>query len=206
MPYETIKHGGRTLSRWIPEKATVVKEKNGLGVVYVYHLPHPVSGGDRLLAVAYRGNAAKSSFHTAFKDVLRVDLTIRNFFDSLRQHKDRVSKYRAESYQPHTFKVGDIITNSWGYDQTNVDWYRVSKISSHYVWLQPICGRTEETGFMSGNSTPHIDTSNDDPTKWGFQDTKEPAQKHRASGSYISMKYGSGRKWDGEKVYESWYH
>lgn len=205
MPYQTMMHGGRKLSRWIPENAITVREKSGLGVVYVYRKPTPL-GGERWFAVAYAGNAGKSSFHYSYKNADRVEHDIRNFFTNLKDHKDRVAKYRADQLKPHTFKVGDIITNSWGYDQTNVDWYRISKISEHYVWLQPVSGHTKETGFMCGNSMPHIDTSSNDPAQWGLQDLKKPAEKHRASGEYVSMKYGSGKKWNGEKVYESWYH
>jgi hypothetical protein len=205
MPYQTVIHSGRKLSRWIPENSTIVKEKSGLGIVYVYRVPNPRSGRP-FLAVAYAGNAAKNSFHYSYKDESAVDLAIRNFFGNLKDHKERVSKRRTESYKPHTFKVGDIITNSWGYDQTNVDWYRIARTSKSYVWLQPIAGQTEQTGFMSGNSTPHVDTGSDNPEQWGFKDSKEPVEKHLASGDYVSMKYGSGRKWNGEKVYESWYH
>jgi hypothetical protein len=205
MPHQTIIHSGRKLSRWIPENSTVVKEKSGLGIVFVYRKNMPLKG-ERIVAVAYRGNAAKPSFHYCYKDAAAVDQAIRKFFSGLKQHRELVSKRRTESYKPHTFKVGDIITNSWGYDQTNVDWYRVARTSKSYVWLQPIAGRTEETGFMSGNSTPHVETASENPEQWGFKDLKKPAEKHLASGDYISMKYGCGKKWNGEKVYESWYH
>jgi hypothetical protein len=203
MAYQTIQHGGRKLSRWIPEKATAVREKSGLGVVYVYELPNPRSGRP-FLAVAYAGNAAKSSFHYSYKDASAVDLAIRNFFQSLQDRKARVSQRRTDQYKPHTFKVNDIVTNSWGYDQTNVDWYRVSQVSAHYVWLQPIAASVEENGFMSGHSAPRVSTEGE-PQSWGFVDTKEPAEKHLASGSNVSMKYGCGSKWNGETRYCSWY-
>lgn len=33
-------------------------------------------------------------------------------------------------------KVGDVFTCSWGYDQTNVDFYRVIKTTASGVWVQ----------------------------------------------------------------------
>ena len=38
-------------------------------------------------------------------------------------------------------KVGDILTSSWGYDQTNVDFYQVVKLSKCFVELMPIEGK-----------------------------------------------------------------
>lgn len=196
MPYQTIEHGGRKLSRWIPDNPIEIREE--LGVVYVYR------ARGKLLAVAYKGNSAKSSFHYSYKDMEAVDRAVCAFFDGLKEHKARVTKYRHEANAGHTLKVGDIITNSWGYDQTNVDWYVIVKTSKNYVWLQEISAHVEETGFMSGPSVPHIDTSNPDPSTWGFTKTGEVTQ-HKASGNHVTMKFGSGSKWDGQKQYCSWY-
>ena len=58
--------------------------------------------------------------------------------------------------------IGDVVTNSWGYDQTNVDFYRVVKTSAHFVWLQPIAGTLREddgVGPMSGYSRPDADVN-----------------------------------------------
>ena len=197
MAYQTIKHGGRILSRWIPDNAIETREP--LGVVYVYR------ANGKLLAIGYRGNAAKPSFHYSYRDMAGVDQAICNFFDSLKAQKERVSKYRQDSNSGHEFKMGDIVTNSWGYDQTNVDWYRVTKVTRNYVWLQPISAHVEETGFMSGTSAPFVDTENADPSKWGFRDKSEPVEMHKARGKNVNFQYGSGSKWDGEKKYASWY-
>lgn len=53
-------------------------------------------------------------------------------------------------------KVGDIFYNSWGYDQTNIDWYQVVALTKtgKSVKVRPIAGKIKETGFMSGESTP----------------------------------------------------
>lgn len=33
-------------------------------------------------------------------------------------------------------KVGDFWTSSWGYDQTNIDFYKVTKVTSKSIYLQ----------------------------------------------------------------------
>lgn len=34
--------------------------------------------------------------------------------------------------------VGDILYSSWGYDQTNIEYYKVTKVSEFSVWLQKV--------------------------------------------------------------------
>ena len=52
----------------------------------------------------------------------------------------------------HHYKVGDILYNSWGYNQTNVDWYQVIKVKPKSIVIHPIAGDYKETGFLSGYS------------------------------------------------------
>jgi hypothetical protein len=195
MPYETLRHAGRKLSRWIPENAIEVTGE--YGVVYVYR------ENDRLLAIGYAGNAGKSSFHFAYKSMADVDQKICAFFDNLNDWKARKQQCRKDSYKPHTFQVGEIITNSWGYDQTNVDWYVVTRKTEHFVWLRPICAQLiedEGCGPMSGRESPVIGTD----LKPVFTEKGEET-KHKASGDYVSMKFGCGSRFTGGSQYTSWY-
>lgn len=36
-----------------------------------------------------------------------------------------------------TPRVGEYVVSSWGYEQTNIEFYRVERVSSTNVWLQP---------------------------------------------------------------------
>jgi len=38
----------------------------------------------------------------------------------------------------HTFKEGDILVTSWGYDQTNVDFYQVTNVIGKAVEIREI--------------------------------------------------------------------
>ena len=38
------------------------------------------------------------------------------------------NKYKEERTNPHTLKVGDVLYCSWGYAQTNVDYFKVSEV------------------------------------------------------------------------------
>lgn len=200
MAYQTIQCGPYKRSRWIPDNGMKLTQKDGLGVVYVYET------AGALYAVGYTVKAARASFHHRYKNRAAIASQVVSFFAGLSEHSKRVQQYRADSYKPHTFKAGDIVTNSWGYDQTNVDWYRVARISKHYVWLKPICGHVEEqTQAMAGMVMPAINTESDDASTWGFSDKTEPEIKRRASENHVCMEFGSGSKWNGKPLYCSWY-
>ena len=62
--------------------------------------------------------------------------------------------------------MGDIMYSSWGYDQTNVDFYKVVRVTKASAWLQPIgskgCWRAR-TGLCAGTwyRTRHRELSQD---------------------------------------------
>lgn len=54
----------------------------------------------------------------------------------------------------HPYQLGTIIYSSWGYEQTNVDFYQVTKVSGYRIELKAIGKITRETGFMCGHTEP----------------------------------------------------
>ena len=59
-----------------------------------------------------------------------------------------------------TVKIGDVFKSSWGYDQTNVDFYQVTGLTSKGVKVRSIGGNETTTGMMSGETTPVRDAFN----------------------------------------------
>ena len=57
--------------------------------------------------------------------------------------------------KPHALVVGDVLRSSWGYDQTNIDYYEVTRlIGSQMVEVREIGGQSSEDGFLQGDSVP----------------------------------------------------
>jgi len=57
----------------------------------------------------------------------------------------------------HQLLVHDILVASWGYDQTNIDYYQVTKlIGAQTVEIRKIAAQITPTGFMSGQCLPVI--------------------------------------------------
>lgn len=54
----------------------------------------------------------------------------------------------------HGVKVGDLFYTSWGYDQTNIEWFQVVGVTAAMATVRPIKGRIVEGGGWKGKSEP----------------------------------------------------
>mgnify|MGYP000045785617 FL=1 len=71
-----------------------------------------------------------------------------------RKAADKAQKAAARA-AGHKLAVGDVLRASWGYDQTNIDYYQVTKlIGSTMVEYRPISCLSEETASMQGVCVP----------------------------------------------------
>jgi hypothetical protein len=65
-------------------------------------------------------------------------------------------KNYASKSNPHGIKVGDLFQCSWGWDQTNVNHFQVTRTSDSGVWVREIGAASVPgtQGFMSENVKP----------------------------------------------------
>lgn len=89
-----------------------------------------------------------------------------------------------------------IITCSWGWEQTNIDFYCIVKRTGDFVTILPM---TKQSGKMSSGLTreelPEKINFNQDPKRKKI--TKDETGKE--IGISMSGSFGWGRLWDGEK-------
>jgi hypothetical protein len=52
------------------------------------------------------------------------------------------------------YHVGAILDSSWGYDQTNIDFYRVEKRTNDTVWLLPLSSVSRQVTDVTGTAMP----------------------------------------------------
>lgn len=115
--------------------------------------------------------------------------------------------------------TGDVLVASWGYDQTNVDFYQVVERTAHMVKLQPIvCAIAEMTGSLSETVVPVLEprsrtyTIRDEDGIWTGETTVvEPTIRRKvqagAYDEYVKINdfiYAS--KWDGRPKHQSHTH
>lgn len=120
-------------------------------VVYTAEMP---SRPGSIVGMAFAGKAAKPSWHIIFKSQERLNLKIEESVASLEAHKAAIAKARAARYAPHGLQVGQIFRSSWGWEQTNVNYYEVVGVRGQKVELCEIAQEREESGMMSGECKP----------------------------------------------------
>lgn len=139
---------------YLPKSAqlTKVTPKQVNAEIYIYD-------GERsqeAYAIAFAGKAQKPSFHIRFKDASRRAKYLEEWIDGLKQSADYKAKRKAEKQAfRHTLEVGSVLRCSWGYDQTNIDYFEVTAIiGAKMVEVREISQESEETGFMQGKCVP----------------------------------------------------
>ena len=113
------------------------------------------------------------------------------------ERAENIAKAKAErDAKLANLKEGDIFYTSWGYEQTNIDFYKVVKISGQRITVRRLAQQTRETGFMSGYTAPRGEFHPQFPeeirvglNKWGGFAIK---------GHYTEL-------WDGKEKGCSWY-
>lgn len=97
-----------------------------------------------------------------------------------------------------TIKPGDIWRALWGIEQTNVDFYEVTRTTATMVTLTPIGQRDEHDGNMGGHTVPIVGKYTGKPVrrrvKWYGG---EPY-------AYLSD-YEIARPWNGKPAYFTTY-
>lgn len=93
------------------------------------------------------------------------------------------------------WEKGAILVSTWGYDQTNVDFYQVTRTSDHSIWARPI-GQVTISETRAGAEVMPVPS----------QFTGKEFRRRRPVMGYInSGDHGLARLWSGEPVRSSSY-
>ena len=133
-----------------------------------------------------------------------AEKTINDFLDWLdvKTTENNIVKYDSTDYKiekstEQVWEIGTILHASWGYDQTDVDWFQVTKVKGKSIWLRPIRENSSDAGNCSyGYTQPRRNEFNGVE----FRKTVQP------NGYVCSPLRGYLRKWDGKPQYCSSYH
>ncbi len=79
--------------------------------------------------------------------------------EQLEKSEEKRAEYLAARKQQQNesvaaLKVGDIFYTSWGYDQTNIDFFKIVKISGKRITVKELRQSTTATGFDCGDCVP----------------------------------------------------
>lgn len=185
--------------RFIPKGGVKIADKNSDAIAYLYE-----TAKGQPAAVVYYGKQTKPVLRCYFvgfpqygtpeqQRAKRIAELFASRQASAKIKADRSAKRKATG---RGVEVGQYMVASWGYDQTNVDFYRIEKlVGSTMVELIKVGAiSTGESGNMSGKVIP-----NDQPLK-GAEPIRVVVKggSAKVNGNYASV-------WDGTPRYVSWY-
>lgn len=157
---------------------------------------------DKIAAYAFGAKSKKPVWRYRFKDTTHRDEYINKWFDGVAQHEATKAKRRAEQKNSSSLiKMGDIFVCSWGYDQTNVDFYQITKIKgTQTVEVTEIASSMPggETGFMTGHVIAH-------PNHFKGKPIIKRVSVYNGKPSLRISSFEYATPWDGKPERTSWY-
>lgn len=139
--------------------ALIWTDARGLrGVAWIGNAQYPTDGG-RGRGGVYRFN---DQTHRAawIKQVFRRAAAITERREEIKAAK------KSQRAKPIGLQVGDVLRSSWGYEQTNIDYYQVTKvIGTQMVEIREIGQQRQETGFMTGDCAPVLNSFKSAPKR-----------------------------------------
>ena len=99
---------------------------------------------NRPIAIAYTGTKGKPDFCNYFNSEEHRETYINKFIEEQKEKLEYKAERKAKKQAPAIFEIpfksGDILYNSWGYDQTNIDFYQVVRCTKASVFIRQIKG------------------------------------------------------------------
>jgi hypothetical protein len=183
-----------SFDRFIPEGARKVAMKSGGAVFYLYEQ----SGAP--CARCFIGKAINPSWHYRYSSEKKRAEAIERQIASIQAREAEKADRKARANAPHGWEVGLILSASWGYDQTNVDFYEVVEVvGKSMVRIEKIGGQAandqgEGVCSMSNYVVPDVEKRSGE-----FQRCKVSFGRVKVSSS------SSASAWDGKRRFCSWY-
>lgn len=147
------------------------------------------------VAIFYIGKQSKASWYYRFEDKVRMETKIATSLESVRKYEELKAESKEARKAPTTFKIGDILYTSWGYDQTNINFYKVIGLKGKQTVELREIGSKIVSG--TGGPTTHVVA---DPDRF----ISDKVLLKRAINNHVKINsYASATLWDGKPKYET---
>lgn len=152
------------------------------------------NGDTHYVAGAWAGKADKPLWLYRYGNVnnqeRQIQDTIKNYLALVEAKRKRLEERKNFA---HGLQVGDILVASWGYDQTNINYYQVTKLIGKAIGLREIASKLlKSDGYGSDLVTPS-------PNHWAGPEMKKIPQTYGSGSVYVKIDSSrSAHKWDGK--------
>lgn len=123
-------------------------------VVYTKPAPKP----NHILAKCFIGRAGNPSWFYMFGTAHELENYVNQQIGARNRSLAEKAKRKAEQSAPAEVSVGDVFESHWGYDQTNIDYYQVTRVvSPKTIIVRKIAAVSWDTHYMQGRCVPSTD-------------------------------------------------
>lgn len=148
---------------FIPKEEGVRKIENAQdGIVAYAYEATTVRGTLRFYSMIFTGTKAKPDSHVYAMTAEARDADIARAFEAAKSRRERKDAQKAQDrlarQMGHGLEVGDLLAATWGYEQTNVELWRVMAVRGSYVDIQRVVCDRKSRGFMSEELRPTKET------------------------------------------------
>lgn len=147
----------------------------------------------QVVCAMFYGKSYKPAWHYRFRDIDELDKYIDEYLKKKAGQEEVKQQWKDKRKltKDHDIKVGDIFYTSWGYDQTNIDFYEVVAVRGSRIDLREL---KQTTVDHDGNYDSVVPATGDNR----FKDDEIHTVSARADGTVTSLSsFEYPSKWDG---------
>lgn len=155
-------------------------------------------------AIAFTGKAQKPSIFSGYGSAQRRQEVVENWLTDISEYAaEKAARRQAKKNAVCPFKKGDILTGSWGYDQTNVEFFEIVEAKGRKVAIRELGHQSIKgsEGFMCESVVP-------DHGRYIGEPETHIAQTYTGASNSWYVRLNDCctlHLWEGGKQYKSWY-
>ena len=111
---------------------------------------------------------------------------------------------------PDKYQPGAILESSWGYDQTNIDYFKIIKRTNDTIFLIPLNSVVTESGDMRGRCQPGTPMQTGEYVScvgtWNGKPIRRRLYRRDGEVTGCSIKHGWADLWEGTDSHWTAYH
>lgn len=181
-----------------PGKNFDVRKQDSKGLPVSVYIQYPKDGSNfwYLFWITDRMQYAEIEIFHSEQQAKKFMDNLLEKYQRMKERKEQRKKEKAEEKAnfKHSFKVGDIIVCSWGYEQTNVDFYLVKEVGEKSVKIVEVGTKVVK----------HTDNGDDLVVPYPQKETGKLMTKIVKPGDRVKIySFADGHKWNGKPVYET---
>ncbi len=196
----------QTFKSRFPDAKVVYYGIEGARTITVLRYTNTNSSPEKPAAIIWIGNSMKPAFHYYFGTLDRRESFVQRTLEDTEKRweaedeRKGKTKSQAATFMRSLIPGKTILYSSWGYDQTNIDFYRVKSVKGISVVLEELQQKIVTDGYQYSDMVEYVIPNETAPPK-------DIITVRMGSSGYLKIKNRYHLSiWENEPMYQSHYH